>query len=409
GVRYQAIRPRGAGDLTSHSLVPTSILADEPTAIPHDPPLSLEFLVKAAIPETAAAGETLPPDLMLIEGWATAAAHRLARALAVDGAIAPDRLIAAGRFPAARRGWLVNLLVALEKSGLVRSDGELFVLVDSFPLPAPRDILRSIAADYPRRSAELLLAARSSAMMETMAGSESEIAPTTGAMVESFEIGSVSVVAAARLLAELLRRLEASWPRDRALRILQIGHGPLSWDAAALANAHGGRLTIADPNPRRLERARLAFTREPGICFADGLENLTGGSFDLIIAADALYRVAPDAALLALVVETMAPGALLAAIEPAPSLFRDVVFGLLGDRVFGSEAEEESAFPLSDWAARFAATPLRGVAVKTIGTAAGPALLVAGQMPAFAGRRNLPAKVVIVGRNDPQQAETAGT
>jgi phthiocerol/phenolphthiocerol synthesis type-I polyketide synthase C len=409
GVRYQAVRPRGAGVLASHFLVPTSILADEPTAIPHDPPLSLEQLVKAAIPEAAAVGETLPPDLMLIEGWATVAAHRLARALTVNGAIAPDRLIAAGRFPAARRAWLVNLLVALGKSGLVRSDGELFILVDSFPLPAPSDILRSVAEDYPRRSAELLLAARSSAVMEALARGESEIAPITGSMIESFEIGSVSVVAAARLLAELLRRLETSWPRDRALRILQIGHGPLSWHAAALANARGGRLTIVDPNPRRLERARLAFTREPGICFAEGLENLTGGSFDLVVAADALHRVAPDAALLARVVETMAPDALLAAIEPAPSLFRDVVFGLLGGRFVGTEAEEESASSLSDWAARFAATPLRGVTVKTVATAAGPALLVAGQMPAFAGRRNLPAKVVIVGGSGPRQAETAGT
>ncbi|MGH6798126.1 MAG: SDR family NAD(P)-dependent oxidoreductase, partial [Roseiarcus sp.] len=143
--------------------------------------------------------------------------------------------------------------------------------------------------------------------------------------------------------------------------------------------------------------------------FADGLENLAGGSFDLVIAADALHRIAPDAALLARVVETMAPNALLAAIGPAPSLFRESVFGLLGDRFFGTEAEEESFSSLSDWAARFAATPLRGVTVKTIGTAAGPALLVAGQMPAFAGRRNLPAKVVIVGRSDLQQAETAGT
>ena len=43
GVRYQAVRPRGAGVLASHSLVPISILADEPTAIPHDPPLSLSW------------------------------------------------------------------------------------------------------------------------------------------------------------------------------------------------------------------------------------------------------------------------------------------------------------------------------------------------------------------------------
>ncbi|MGH6842516.1 MAG: polyketide synthase dehydratase domain-containing protein, partial [Methylocella sp.] len=47
-VRYQAVRPRGAGDLASHSLVPALILADEPTAQPRDPPLSLDLLVKAA-------------------------------------------------------------------------------------------------------------------------------------------------------------------------------------------------------------------------------------------------------------------------------------------------------------------------------------------------------------------------
>ncbi|MGH6841144.1 MAG: alcohol dehydrogenase catalytic domain-containing protein, partial [Methylocella sp.] len=345
-------------------------------------------------------------DLMLIEGWATAAAYRLACALAIDGVCAPDRLIAAGRFPAARRLWLVNMLVALEKSGLVRSDGELIVLADGVPLPAPGDILRSIAENYPRRSAELLLAARTSAAMEAAAAGDSEIAQSTASMIDSFEIGSVSVAAAAKLIAELLRRSQTSWPRDRALRILQIGHGPLSWHSAALAHAHGGRLTIADPNPRRLERARLAFAREPWICFADGLENLTG-SFDLVVAADALHRIAPNAALLARVIEAMAPGAMLAAIEPAPSLFRDLVFGLLGDRVFGSEAAAESLSSLSDWAARFAGTPLRGVTVKTIATAAGPALFVAGQMPPCAGRRYLPAKVSIAGRSDPRQAEIA--
>src|SRR6202022_82898 len=105
----------------------------------------------------------------------------------------------------------------------------------------------------------------------------------------------------------------------------------------------------------------------------------------------------------------MAPAPLRGATEPAPSLFRDVAFGLLGDRFFGTEAEDTSFSSPSDWTARFAATPLRGLAVKTIGTAAGPALLVAGQMPAFAGRRHLPTKVVIAGRSDPRQAETAGT
>ena len=44
--------------------------------------LTAEILAAAAAPENAPARETLPPDVVLIEGWATAAAHRFARALA---------------------------------------------------------------------------------------------------------------------------------------------------------------------------------------------------------------------------------------------------------------------------------------------------------------------------------------
>ncbi len=59
--------------------------------------------------------------------------------------------------------WLTNLLAALEQSGLARSDGEAFVLADDPDLPDPNEILQSFAADYPRRSAELLLASRTGA------------------------------------------------------------------------------------------------------------------------------------------------------------------------------------------------------------------------------------------------------
>jgi phthiocerol/phenolphthiocerol synthesis type-I polyketide synthase C len=405
GVRYQAVR-REAGDLASHSLVQMSILADEPTAIRSDPALSLDALAKAAISETVAAGETLPSDLVLIEGWATAAAQRLARALALDGEIDPDRLISAGRFPATKRGWLVNLLVSIEKSGLVRSRGGRFILADHVDLPDPADILRDAAAEHPQRSPELLLAARSSAMMEDLARGE-EITPLAEPVIESFETGSVAVAAAADLLAELLRRTAASWPRDRALRILQIGHGPLSWHAAALADAKAARLTIADPNPRRLERARLAFARNPRIAFTSSLEQVPSKLFDLVIAADALHRLAPGGAQLARVTEAMAPGALIAAVEPAPSLFRALVFGLPAEHSIDTGSGEDWTGSLPDWRASFAPTPLRGLAVKNVRTAAGPAQLIMGMMPEFAERRNLSAKVLIVGQDDPRQAEVA--
>ena len=410
GVRYQAVRPRGAGDLASHSLVPISILADEPTAIPHDPPLSLELLVKAAIPEAAAAGETLPPDLMLIEGWATAAAHRLARALAVDGAIAPDRLIAAGRFPAARRGWLVNLLVALEKSGLVRSDGELFVLADGFPLPAPRDILRSIAADYPHRSAELLLAARSSALMEALAGGESDDRPDNRlddrVVRNRFGLGCRGGEASCRTLAPLggimAARPGATDPADRPWASV-VGRGGTGKCARRTADDrrsqspasrtrppgfHAGARDLLCGRPRKSYR-RLLRSHHRGGCPAPGRAGRRARSR----GSSKRWHLTPCWP--------------RSSRHPRYSAMLFLVSS--GTGFLAPRPRKNRLSSLSDWAARFAATPLRGVAVKTIGTAAGPALLVAGQMPAFAGRRNFPAKVVIAGRSDPQQAETAGT
>jgi phthiocerol/phenolphthiocerol synthesis type-I polyketide synthase C len=405
GVRYQSVR-REAGDLASRSLVQTLVLADEPTAAARQPGLSLEALA-AQIPEAAVADAALPPDFMLIEGWATAAAYRLALALAVDGEIAPDRLIAAGCFPAARREWLVNLLAALEKSGLARCDGEQFILEGNVRLPDPNDILQTIAAEYPSRSAELLLAARSSAVLEALGKGEREIVPVAESVMESFETGSIFAVAAADVLNELLRSSSLSWPRDRALRILQIGFGPLSWHAVALANAHEARLTILDSNPRRLERARLAFGREAGMSFADSVEQIPNGYFDLVIAADALHRAAQDEVRLTQIIETMAPGALVAAVEQASSLFRDIALGLGQDRLAGPRPGEESFFSFTDWPARFAGTPLSGVTAQSVRTAAGPALLIIGEMPAMSECRSSPARVLIINQNDQKQTDEA--
>ncbi|MCI0598547.1 MAG: SDR family NAD(P)-dependent oxidoreductase [Beijerinckiaceae bacterium] len=404
GARYQAVR-REMADLSSRSIVQTSILADEPAAIRRDPPLFLDALAKAALHE-AAAGDNLPPDVVLIEGWATAAAYKFAWAIAEGGRIDSDELIAAGRFPPAGRKWLLNMLAALEKSGLARSDREQFVLAENVDLPDPNNILQSIAAEHPRRSAELLLGARASGIMDCLARGE-EAAQIAESAIESFETGSATAAAAAELLATLLRRMGGSWPRDRALRILQVGHGPLSWHAAELIEAHEARLTIHDPNPRRLERARLAFAREPRVRFADSLEYLPNAAFDLVIAAGALHRLAPGKAQIARIVETMAEGALIAAIEPAASLFRDLVLGLPLGTPQSQDPEGDGFSATLDWTGLFSDTSLRGVEIKAIRTASGPARLIMGQSPASAVRRDFPSRVLIVGQDEPQQAKAA--
>jgi phthiocerol/phenolphthiocerol synthesis type-I polyketide synthase C len=404
GARFQAVR-REALDLASRSLIQSAILADEPTAVRAKQALSLDALVATAAPEMAAAGESLPPDVTLIEGWATAAAYRFAGALASGGKIDPDRLIAEGRIPPTRRAWFRNLLLALEKSGLAKGGPEQFELTADLALPDPGHILQELAAEYPRRSAELLLAARCNALMESLARGE-EAAPIAEPVIEAFETRSAPAAAAADLLTALLRRIAETWPSDRATRILQIGHGPFSRHTVALVQAQEARLTIFDPDRRRLERARLAFAGKPCVGFAENFDQVGKDTIDLVVAADALHRLAPGKEQLIRLIDAMAPSGLLAAVEPAPSLFRDLVLGLReSPEVAGQSGDGLSS--QQEWLAQLSAMPLRGIAIKNVRTEAGQARLVVGERPSFAVSHKLPGKVLVVAGEDPHQFETA--
>lgn len=404
GARYQAMR-REAGDLASHTLVQTLILADAQTAGSSQPWLSPEKLC-APLPEAAKPSGRLPQDFLLIEGWATSAAYRFAAELGTQNALIPDELVTQGRLPSELRGWFSQLLASLEQSGLGHSKDGRFVLAENAELPDPQDILQGIAAEHPNRSIELLLAARAGRMLTQLASGEARGAAVADAVIESYETGSLAAAAAADLLDEMLRGASQAFPHARALRILQIGYGPLSWRAETLARAHEARLTILDPNPRRLEQARLAFGREPNVGFASSLDQLEEGAFDLVISALALHRLAPDGELLARLVEGMAPGGVLAAVEPAPSLFRDLVLGLCGVSDEGARGQIASLSG-ADWSERLAAAALRGIKTLPVSSAAGPALLVCGEKPFFEARAARPAKVLILGQEGVPQAEDA--
>jgi len=405
--RYQAVRAPLQGDLASHSVIQSLTLAEEPTATRRDPSLTPDLLSRAAAPEIAsAAARSLPADLVLIEGWATAAAFRLASSLASANRIAPQALIASGRFPAARRGWLANLLKGLADSGLAEPDGEAYLLAPDLDLPDPDEILQSLSAEHPRRSAELLLAARTGAAMDALANGRTQIGRLSESATESFEIGSLSVVAGADLLADLFRRLAEHWPRDRALRILQIGHGPLSSHTVGLALRHGARVTIFEPDLGRLERARLAFARDARIVFLDSLDAVQNGGVDLIVAADALHRIAPQSVRLARIVETLAPEGLIAAIEPEPSLFRDLVFGLDCDWPEGAR-QNGSILTSRQWSERLRSAGLLAPLVEPVMTKAGPALLVVCQNAKIATQRSLPATALVIHDDDPQMIRVA--
>ena len=157
--RFQAIRMKRGSQSGKQVVVQTSALACEPTAARTDRPLTLAALRRNR-PSPAHPHDAMAPDFVLLEGWATAVALGLARALARGQAINVEALVVGGRLPARAKPWLEDLLVSLERSGL-SSQGEDGQHVDAdVVLPEPAAILRTIAAEHQNLGAEMLVAAR---------------------------------------------------------------------------------------------------------------------------------------------------------------------------------------------------------------------------------------------------------
>ena len=174
--RFQALRAKNGNDLAAYAIAQRPELATEPTAIAmergkrdrrRDPS------GRARLPSHRAEAP-LAPGHLLLEGWATSMAYRLAEGLQRSGTVAID-----DRVPEAMRPWLLNALFALESSGLATLDGERWTLRKDVSLPAPDEIMRWIAADHPELSAELVLTADIGAVVgRLLAGDLTEARPS---------------------------------------------------------------------------------------------------------------------------------------------------------------------------------------------------------------------------------------
>ena len=116
------------------------------------------------------------------------------------------------------------------------------------------------------------------------------------------------------------------WPEHRMLRILPIGHGPLT---RALATPTPGRhiqLTVFEPDRRSFARAEA--THASGVRFEllGDEKKAELGTHDLIVSAGGLSRL-PQTISPEVLRNALAPGGMLLAAEPCPSLFADLVFG----------------------------------------------------------------------------------
>jgi NADPH:quinone reductase-like Zn-dependent oxidoreductase/acyl carrier protein len=210
---------------------------------------------------------------------------------------------------------------------------------------------------------------------------------------EAFESRSPTALAAAKALGARLDAISNTAQSLPALRVLQIGHGPATAQALRFAEKHAARLTILDLDARRLERARLSHADAAETSFCGDVDALANASFDLVISAGGLSRLSAKRGALARIVEKCASNATIVAIESAPSLFQDLIFGLDEDW-FG----EEGARPRTaeTWEALFARAGFSGVDARLIPTEADPAIMVFAQTPSKAENGRTHDEVLIL-------------
>ena len=402
--RFQALRAKGGNELAAYAITQRPELATEPTAIPTERGPGIAAAIEgSARGARAPADAPLSPGHLLLEGWATSLAYRLAKGLERAGAVAID-----GRVPAEVRPWLVNALYGLESSGLAELSGRTWTLRQDVTLPAPDEIMRWIAADHPELSAELVLVADVGALVDRLIAGELTEAPVLPQnAIDAFTLRSATARASADVVSAILSESRDRLPKDRAVRLLQVGFSPLSAQAAAFAESAEARLTVFETDRRLAERARLALPR--GVAVVEEAEALDAAAFDVVIASGVLHRGPRE--VVARVSDALATGGVLMAVEPGASLFRDLVFGLTPGW-FETSADDMPVGRLDDitgWQRSLSATGLVSVAVDKAATGNGDDLLLTAQAPKRPEPAPAQSFAFVIGSDDEFAAETASS
>ncbi len=319
---------------------------------------------------------------LLLEGLATAVAHEIAAGLAdKEGNIEVAGLVEAGKLPMDLSPWLINILMSLEAAELATHNhpGSWKIALDP-GLPSSASVVKAIAQEHPERAAELLIAGAladlAQGVTSTRAITNAEIlAP---AVFHFYHRANSSAAAASDALWRLLSASDGIWSKTRALRILQVGYAPIARSLASITDG-SVRLTLLESDSGLFDQAQAHLPQGSVRLVRGGqLEQLD--RFDLIISVDGLHRVPSELGLERLSA-CLEPHGMLAAIEPRPSLFRDLVFGV-EPGWFAGGTPDYPVGPLqtpSQWTATLRQAGFGSVEAKLVRVEAEVAVLVAAQ------------------------------
>jgi phthiocerol/phenolphthiocerol synthesis type-I polyketide synthase C len=326
---FQAILTRRTAGLESIALVEQLQLMDGSALQRSGVGVSAEKVLARAGKVGASASHSQNDESLILEGWAMAMAYEIACGLSGGEELSPDMLVNSGDLPGEMLPWLRNVLISLEGAGLAQEANGRWTLLSDPLLPSSASVLRALANEHPARAAELLLAGEVSGLATRLAEERRLSAPAmlSNEALDYYAIAGTWAVKAGEWLVRMMQKADTIWPKDRSLRILQVGFGPLTQMLVSMVQSHNIQLSVLEPDRRRYERAKLALPNSGRIKLIDLQSNARLGEFDLILGVESLHRL-PGSLRLAKLQQALAPRGLLVTVEPQPSLFRDLVFGL---------------------------------------------------------------------------------
>ncbi|HYM01699.1 MAG TPA: SDR family NAD(P)-dependent oxidoreductase [Stellaceae bacterium] len=249
--------------------------------------------------------------------------------LAERAAIAPDRA----------RG-LRALLNLAEGEGHLRRAGDNWTLVPGVA-EDPEKLWRRLVAEQPASLASLEAVARCGDHLLELLRGEADVVQLMFPE-RDFSAGEQLLDADPALsignetVACVMRHLRDATPRDRALRILEIGGATGGLTSAVLSALPAERAAyfFTDAFESAVARAQGRFSGFPFVHYAvfdvehDAAEQgLEAGSFDVIVAAHALGGAPMPGDSLERLRRLLKPGGLLLLVETKPSGFLDFIFG----------------------------------------------------------------------------------
>jgi phthiocerol/phenolphthiocerol synthesis type-I polyketide synthase C len=372
GVRCQAVPVRRSIAFESVTLAERTEPIDGSILDCSGMPTSIDVVLARALGFTAATTGSDADSTPLLDGWATMVAYEVASAFADRNVVNPDLLVETNRISSDLRGWLIMLLTRLSAAELAsRQDAEWSIIEDPL-LPNSASVIKELAARHPELAGNLLIAAEITGLVKRLprgdglgAGSEAVLSRIA---LNFYDLGVRSAVEAERVLMRVLESASDLWPRDRAVRVLQLGLGRFA--SELVSRRHGNVvLTICEPDRRRIERAKAALAKGSSLRL---VEKLDSGPYDLIVAAGALQQTLATATLVELRA-ALAPRGLLVAIEPRPSFFDALVSGLRLEAPIAQPPTTE------EWSAALQVAGFEDVGVSEVACGAGTAALIVGK------------------------------